>query len=47
MVSGGLLKFIQYWLNISALTQQILFEEYFFGFFDTLDTSVGVQVSHE
>ena len=23
MVSGGFLKFIQYWLNISALTQQI------------------------
>ena len=23
MASGGFLKFIQYWLNISALTQQI------------------------
>ena len=25
MASGGFLKFIQYWLNISALTQQICF----------------------
>ena len=30
MVSGGLLKFIQYRLNISALMQQIYFQIFFF-----------------
>jgi hypothetical protein len=34
MVSGGFLKFIQYWLNISALTQQIYLWNIFF--FDVL-----------
>ena len=46
MASDSFLKFTQYWLNISALTQTDLFVKYFFGFFDTLGTPVGVQLSH-
>ena len=44
--SGGFLKFIQYGLNISALTQTDLFVKHFCGYFDTHGTPVGVQLSH-
>ena len=35
-VSGGFLKFIQYWLNISALTQQIYLKNIYFDFLTPL-----------
>jgi hypothetical protein len=46
MASGGFLKFIENLLNISTFNSTDLCVKHFFGFFETLGTPVGVQLSH-